>query len=94
MLCCSERGEGGVGDQEEGGRRRRTHDIKSEGRVDKYAWKPLGCAEEGGRETPRYVLTGKRKGQLHAKDDRRKGGERQHGNENRTRSEPAEDSSF
>lgn len=46
-----------------------------------------------GRETPRYVLTGKRKGQLHAKDDRRRR-ERQHGNENRTRSEPAEDSSF
>lgn len=58
--------------------------------VDKYAWKPLGCAggEEGGRSTPRYVLTGKRKGQLHAKDDWRRRKERQHGNENRTRSEP------
>lgn len=25
------------------------HDIQSEGRVDKYAWKPLGCARGGGR---------------------------------------------
>lgn len=36
--------------KKKGGRRRRTHDIQSEGRVDKYAWKPLGCAGEGGRE--------------------------------------------
>lgn len=32
-----------------GGRRQRTHDIQSEGRADKYAWKPLGCARGGGR---------------------------------------------
>lgn len=50
MVCCSERG-----------RRGSRHDIQTEGRVDKYTWKPLGCAGEEGRRHPDMSSQGKEK---------------------------------
>lgn len=66
MLGCSARGEeGGAGDEG-----RMTYRLKG-GWINTHGshW---AVRERRRRATPRYVLTGKRKGQLHAKDDRRR----------------------